>query len=162
MIGYVYGRVSVGQTGGLLQLWLLRRFGTLCSLQPILFGLILLTRQFWTLGGVLVGVGVLVIVLVELFADWKMRLPGLKSLTTETRKALDEFKRMATHTTPTVEGNGDEAASLVGTRRRTRSRGSMASVLEMMSVTLAVMPSSRSRGPVPLGKTVYIFPVNRQ
>ena len=45
----------------------------------------------------------------------------------------------------------DEENASFGASRGTRARGSMASVLDMMSLTLAVEPSSsRQRGPVPL------------
>jgi hypothetical protein len=50
----------------------------------------------------------------------------------------------------------EENANLVRTARAVRSRTSMASVLEMMSITLAVMPSSsRSQTLVPLGEFAF-------
>ncbi|KAF5374939.1 hypothetical protein D9758_000569 [Tetrapyrgos nigripes] len=146
LIGYVYARTH-SQTGGVLQLWLLRRFATLLSLQPILLGLIFLSRQFWIEGGVLVGVGVMVILFVEFYTTWKTRLPGRNSLSPITRNSLETFQNLAKRP-GSSEGEG---ASLVSSPIGTRTRGSMASVLEMMSLTLAVMPSSSpTRGPVPL------------
>ena len=41
LVGYVYGRTR-SQTGGLLQMWLIQRFGTLLAFQPLVLGLILL------------------------------------------------------------------------------------------------------------------------
>ncbi|KAF8167474.1 hypothetical protein B0H34DRAFT_18533 [Crassisporium funariophilum] len=145
LVGYVYARTH-SQTGGLLQIWLLRRFGTLLSFQPILLGLVLMTRHFWIEGGVLVGTGVFVIIFVESYTTWKTRLPGRKSLSPITQNSIDTFAsaadRYIDHETDTINGS-----SLPGTR----TRGSMASVLEMMSVTLAVMPSASTyRGAVPL------------
>ncbi|KAF9556409.1 hypothetical protein CPC08DRAFT_778388 [Agrocybe pediades] len=143
LIGYVYARTH-SQTGGLLQIWLLRRFGTLLSFQPILLGLIVLTLRFWIEGGILIGCGVFVILFVESYAHWKTTLPGRKSLSPITRNSLDTFETTAdkyiSEETDTANGS-----SLPGTR----TRGSMASVLEMMSITLAVMPSSH-KGAVPL------------
>jgi len=129
-----------------MHLWLLRRFGTLLSFQPILLGLIFLTLKFWIEGGVLIGSGVFVIVFVETYTNWKTRLPGNRSLSPITQNSLDTFASGAdgylNPDTDTVNGS-----SIPGTR----TRGSMASVLEMMSVTLAVMPSSSTyKGAVPL------------
>ncbi|KAJ7446697.1 hypothetical protein FB451DRAFT_1291217 [Mycena latifolia] len=126
LVGYVYARTH-SQTGGLLQIWLLRRFGTLLS------------REFWIEGGVLVGTGFFVIVFVEAYVIYRTRLPGRRSLSPITRDSLDSFAASAgSSRRRTVD---DETASLVSSARPGhRPRGSMASVLEMMSVTLAVMP----------------------
>ncbi|KAJ6468959.1 hypothetical protein DFH09DRAFT_1344990 [Mycena vulgaris] len=140
LVGYVFARTH-SQTGGLLQIWLLRRFGTLLSFQPILLGLIFLSRGFWIEGGVLAGTGLFVIVFVEAYVIHKTRLPGRRSLSPITRESLNSFAASATlKRRRTVD---DETASLVSSARQGqghRPRGSMASVLEMMSVTLAVMP----------------------
>ncbi|KAJ7145847.1 hypothetical protein C8R44DRAFT_655846 [Mycena epipterygia] len=140
LVGYVYARTH-SQTGGLLQIWLLRRFGTLLAFQPILLGLIFLSRRFWIEGGVLVGVGFFVIVFVEAFAIHKTRLPGRRSLTPIARDSLDSFAASARPSAAKRRTVDDETTSLVSSARPGhRPRGSMASVLEMMSVTLAVMP----------------------
>lgn len=149
LVGYVYGRTQ-SQTGGLLQIWLLRRFGTVVAFQPILLGLIYLSRELWIEGGVLCGVGGAVILFMEGYAMWKTRLPGRKSLSHVAQDSLDRFVEIAR---PKGRRNVDEeSTSLVsGSGRGQRTRGSLASVLEMMSLTLAVMPSStETRGPVPL------------
>ncbi|KAL1737393.1 hypothetical protein EV714DRAFT_278873 [Schizophyllum commune] len=149
LVGYVYGRTH-SQTGGLLQIWLLRRFGTVVAFQPILLGLIYLSRELWIEGGILCGVGGAVMLFMEGYATWKTRLPGRKSLSHVTQDSLDRFVEIAR---PKGRRNVDEeSTSLVsGSRLGQRTRGSLASVLEMMSLTLAVMPSSAEvRGPVPL------------
>ena len=152
LIGYVYGRTH-SQTGGVLQIWILKRFGTVLALQPLVLGLILLSRQFWIEGGILCGVALFVVLFVESYCAWKTRLPGRRSLNATTRDSLDTFLRAARPTAP--RDIDEESASLVSSTRNTRARGSFASILEMMSLTLAVMPSpSQSRGPVPLGKAV--------
>ncbi|KAF8183820.1 hypothetical protein K438DRAFT_1838672 [Mycena galopus ATCC 62051] len=143
LVGYVYARTH-SQTGGLLQIWLLRRFGTLLSLQPILLGLIFLSREFWIEGGVLCGAGVFVILFVEIFVITKTRQPGRGSLSPITRDSLDAFSKAARPPTTKRRTVDDESTSLVSSARvGHRTRGSMASVLEMMSVTLAVMPPRR-------------------
>jgi len=134
-----------------LQIWLLRRFATVVAFQPILLGLVFLTRKLWIEGGVLVGVAVLAIIIAELYAASLMRLPSRRSLSPVTQDALDTFQERAR---PVNQPNSsdDEGTSLVSSSQRAvRSRGSMASVLEMMSLTLAVMPTPHSgRHAVPL------------
>lgn len=149
LIGYVYGRTH-SQTGGMLQIWLLKRLGTILAFQPLILGLIFLSRRFWIQGGVLCGVAVFVVLFVEIYCTLKTRLPGRRSLSRITIDSLDAFARSAKPSTPDAD---EENTSLVSSGRNTRARGSFASVLEMMSLTLAVMPSpSQSRGPVPLGE----------
>lgn len=148
LVGYVYARTH-SQTGGLLQIWLLRRFGTLLSFQPLLLGLILLTRQLWILGGVLVGVAIGLVIAVEAFCNWKTRLPGLKSLSPISQDSLQTFTSSAK--AADIHPTDDASTSYVSSGLGRRTRGSMASILDMMSLTLAVEPSSsQQRGPVPL------------
>ncbi|KAJ7597412.1 hypothetical protein C8J56DRAFT_920009 [Mycena floridula] len=147
LVGYVFARTH-SSTGGLLQIWILRRFGTLLSLQPILLGLIFLSQKFWIEGGILLGCGGIIILFVETYTHLKTRLPTRKSLSAITKDSLDTFNQTARpngrHRTET------QSPSLVSSGPA-RTRGSFASVLEMMSVTLAVMPSqSATRGAVPL------------
>lgn len=130
-------------------MWLLKRFASVVAFQPILLGLIFLSRRIFIEGGILVGVGAAAIIFVEIYAKWKTRRPGRNTLSNVTLDALDTFAERAS--TATGQGEGSEVAS-VASPPRMRQRGSMASVLEMMSLTLAVMPSSQqSRGAVPLG-----------
>ena len=149
LVGYVYGRTH-SQTGGLLQIWLLRRLGTILAFQPLVLGLVFLTRRLWIEGGILVGTAFFVVLVVETFCNWRTKLPGRSSLSPITQNSLKTFEQSAK---PTRQRDVDEeSTSLVSTARMTRARGSFASVLEMMSLTLAVTPSpSETRGPVPLG-----------
>ena len=146
----MYGRTH-SQTGGLLSIWILKRFGTILAFQPLVLGLILLSRRLWIEGGILCGVALFIVLFVEIYCTWKTRLPGRRSLSPITKESLDTFVRTAP---PTVAPDSDEeSTSLVSSNRTTRARGSFASILEMMSLTLAVMPStSQTRGPVPLGE----------
>jgi len=153
LVGYVYSRASVGQTGGLLHLWVLKRFGTLLALQPLLLGLVLLSHRMWGLGGVLVGTAVLVVVLVEAYTTHRMKRPGAKSLSPIARDSIDRFTSAGRPRSRSPKD--EEGTSLVSSvpRPARRPRTSIASVLDMMSLTLAVMPSStRQRGPIPLRK----------
>ncbi|KZT74967.1 hypothetical protein DAEQUDRAFT_659370 [Daedalea quercina L-15889] len=148
LIGYVYGRTH-SSTGGLLQIWLLRRLGTVLAFQPLILGLVLLSRDLWIEGGILCGFAAFTFVFVESYAAWRTRLPGQRSLSPITQDSLQTFARTAR-----PEGKGDiegESLSLMSSARNTRMRGSFASILDMMSLTLAVVPSpSETRGPVPL------------
>lgn len=130
---------------------MLRRFGTLVAFQPILLGLIFLANEIWIEGGVLAGTGVAVIIFVEIYAFWKTREPGQRSLSAITKDSLATFRTTAKKRGPSEE---DDVSHNSSGRAGGRTRGSMASVLEMMSLTLAVMPSSSNhRGPVPLSRS---------
>lgn len=100
----------------------------------------------------------MVALFVELFCSFKMRKPGVRSLSPVTRNSLETFKAAAR---PARRRNVDEeSVSLVSSDKNPRPRGSMASVLEMMSITLAVIPSpSQLRGPVPLRKYHDLHPL---
>jgi len=147
LVGYVYARTH-SQTGGLLQIWLLRRFGTLLSLQPMLLGLIFLSRRLRIEGSILITVGLIVIVVVETYTHVKTKLPGKNSLSAITQNSLQTFTTTAKQ--PSFR-TGDTDSSVSSGRPPPLPRGSMASVLDMMSLTLAVTPSpTPQRGPVPL------------
>jgi len=130
-------------------LFMLRRFALLLALQPLVLGLILVSRRLWPEAGALLGTSLAVALFVELFCSFKTRQPGARSLSPITRNSLETFKAAAR---PARRRNVDEeSVSLVNSDKNPRPRGSMASVLEMMSITLAVIPSpSQLRGPVPI------------
>ena len=83
---------------------------------------------------------------VESYASWKTRLPGRKYLSPITQNSLETFANGARQYVENDAGTINESSA-----PGTRTRGSMASVLEMMSTTLAVTPSSFNfTGVVPL------------
>lgn len=144
----MYGRTR-SQTGGLLQIWLLKRLASLIALQPILLGLILLSRRLWPEGGALIGVGLVTIVFVEVYARLKERRSSRAALSPVSQHAIESFRKAAQPDHPTVLD--EESTSIVSSGRATRTRGSYASVLEMMSATLAVVPTQyQQHGPVPI------------
>ena len=144
-----------------MQLFMLRRFALLLALQPLILGLILLSRRLWPEAGTLLGTSVAVALFVELFCSLKTREPGVRSLSPVTRNSLETFGTTARPARrQTVD---EESVSLVSSDKNPRSRGSMASVLEMMSITLAVIPSSsHARGPVPLRECRWLHCSDRR
>lgn len=150
----MYGRTR-SQTGGLLQIWLLKRLASLIALQPILLGLILLTRKIWPEGSALIAVGVVIIIFVSLYTRIKERQPGRGALSPVALHALESFRKAAQPGRPTLLD--EESTSVVSSGRGARTRGSFASVLEMMTTTLAVMPTQyQQHGPVPI-RTFFPF-----
>jgi calcium permeable stress-gated cation channel len=144
----VFGRTR-SQTGGLLQIWLLKRLASLVALQPILLGLILLTRRLWPEGFALLTVGFAIIIVVELYTRVKERQPGRGALSPVALHAIESFRKAAQPDRPTVLD--EESTSIVSSGRGERTRGSFASVLEMMTTTLAVVPTQyQQHGPVPI------------
>ena len=137
----------------------MKRLGTTLALQPLLLGLIFLSRRLWIEGGVLCGTAVFVVGFVEAYCRRRTRASGGATTTTTTaqlgvvtRDSLATFARTARPAQP--RDLDEESTSLVSSARNTRMRGSFASILDMMSMTLAVMPSpSQTRGAVPLGES---------
>lgn len=153
LIGYVYGRTDSGPTGGLLQLWIMRRFATLLALQPLLLGLIILSRRKWILGGIMIGIAVAIVFLVEWYCYKVLRKPGVDSLSPVTRDAIETYVRSARPAGRfgAIGGSSTAPSSTDQKGKRRNQNGSISSILDMMSVTLAVMPSrTRNRPPVPL------------
>jgi hypothetical protein len=106
------------------------------------------SRRLWPEGGTLVGTGGLTIFFVEVYTHIKGRLPGRAALSPVSQHALESFRKAAQPSNPAVLE--EESTSIVSSGRA-RTRGSFASVLEMMSTTLAVVPSRyQQHGPVPL------------
>jgi hypothetical protein len=156
LVGYVWSRTDAPSTGGLLQLWLIRRFATLIALQPLLLGLILLTRRLWGLACVLLGAALVIVITVESYCRFKLRNPSEREFSPVVRDSLATFRRSAQGTKSrrrlTIEEDGTSLVS-APMERGGIPRGSIASVLEMMSITLNVMPSpNRPRDAVPIGK----------
>ncbi len=89
----MYGRTR-SQTGGLLQIWLLKRFASLIALQSILLGLILLSRELWPEGGALVGAGVFTLLFVEVYTRLKERSPGRRALNPVSQHALESVQML--------------------------------------------------------------------
>jgi hypothetical protein len=169
LVGNAFGRTDSSQTGGLLQLWVLRRFATLLALQPLLLCLLLLSRELWILGGIMGGVALLVVCVVEGYAVegyavegyavegyaiWRLRKPGRRSLGAVTRHSLRAYENSARPRR--VVASASEERSTTSTSdcpRRRNAHTGISSVLDMMNITLAVMPSpARNRGPMPLRK----------
>ena len=99
----------------------------------------------------MIGVGAVTIFIVEIYTTYKTRLPGRKTLNEATIESLETFQATAHSKRRAIE----EEESIDNTDVQPRPvyhRGSFASVLEMMSITLAVAPSnSQSRSAIPLG-----------
>jgi hypothetical protein len=132
-----------------MQIWLLKCLASISMLQPLLLGLILLSRQLWIEGGILSGFSLGTLLVVELFTASKSRLRASHYLEPTTRESLKAFSETARSSTYADASN--ESVGNLSSPRRVRE--SIASVLEMMSLTLAVMPpASRHRGPLPLRK----------
>jgi hypothetical protein len=75
-LGYISTRYTVeyaqttrsgGYTGALIALWTIRRFGWVLGTQPLLFGLIMLSRREWAIGGVSIAIGGIAVILSEIF-----------------------------------------------------------------------------------------------
>ena len=161
LVGYVWTRTNAPSTGGVLQLWLLRRFATLLALQPLLMALIFLTRGLWSLAGVLLGAALLIVLITEGYCRHKSRTPPERKFSPVVRDSLATFKRSMVGSRGrrrlTIEEDGTSLVSSPMGRSGVP-RGSIASVLDMMSITLNVMPSlNRTKDAVPIGKYYWLI-----
>ncbi|KAM0753755.1 hypothetical protein T439DRAFT_377901 [Meredithblackwellia eburnea MCA 4105] len=121
----------------------------LVVLQPILLGLVLLSRQLFLFGGLCLGFAGLLIVASFGLALWtKRQRRRMSQVSARTRKALDAFELGCTDGSfSETAGNSKRQSntSLIGRR-------SMASVFEMMNGISP--PTRKSRPPLPLESEV--------
>lgn len=78
-----------GFEGATLALWTIRRFGWVLALQPLIYGLIVLSRREWEIGGVSIGVAVITVIISEVVTVGLHRGPSRRKLSFPTKKALD-------------------------------------------------------------------------
>ncbi|KAH9937349.1 uncharacterized protein B0H18DRAFT_950236 [Fomitopsis serialis] len=122
LIGHVHGRTH-SSTGGLLQIWLVRRLGTLLAFQPLILGLIPLEQRSLDEGGILCGFAVFTSIFVESYTAWRTRLPGPRSLSLSPRFVGD----LRAYCTPGKRGVAEEESlSLVSSARNTGCASSLA------------------------------------
>lgn len=92
MVDYVLVE-RVGYSAASIGLWTIRRFGWVLGTQPALFGLIMLSRREWALGGASLGIAVITIVVSEILTSRRYRQSKKTRLSSGTRVALDKIDR---------------------------------------------------------------------
>ncbi|TYJ58169.1 hypothetical protein B9479_000993 [Cryptococcus floricola] len=92
MVSHVFIDSSGGHLGTLAGLWTVRRLGWVLALGPVLYGLILLSRNEWALAAVSLAVGVIAFLLAETLTFWRVPSPTYNNLKPDTRQALDRAK----------------------------------------------------------------------
>ncbi|WWD08005.1 hypothetical protein V865_006115 [Kwoniella europaea PYCC6329] len=110
MIEHVFVDSSAGYTGTVLALWSVRRFGWLLGFQPLPYGLILLSRNEWAIGGISIGVAIGTVLLSEGLTVLRYKEKRRKDLNGNTRKALDELSS-SMQDTKKDDGNRNERNS---------------------------------------------------
>ncbi|ODO03038.1 hypothetical protein I350_05883 [Cryptococcus amylolentus CBS 6273] len=92
MVSHVFIDSSNGHLGTLAGLWTVRRLGWVLALGPVLYGLIMLSRNEWALAAVSLAVGVIAFVSAETLTFWRIPSPSYNNLKPDTRQALDRVK----------------------------------------------------------------------
>ncbi|WWD00248.1 hypothetical protein V866_007157 [Kwoniella sp. B9012] len=110
MIEHVFVDSSAGYTGTVLALWSVRRFGWVLGFQPLLYGLILLSRNEWAIGGVSIAVAIITVLLSEGLTVLEYKEKRRKDLNGNTRKGLDELS-FSMQDTKKDDGNRNERNS---------------------------------------------------
>lgn len=83
----------LGYSAASLGLWTIRRFGWVLGIQPALFGLILLSRREWALGGASLGVAAITVTLSELLTTRRYRTSRKRRLPSERRAARNQMAK---------------------------------------------------------------------
>lgn len=81
--------VDFSFSDGYLGLWLVRRLGWCLGIQPLLYGLILLSRREWAIGGVSCAIALLAVILSEALTARRLPEKRRKHLDSSTRSSLD-------------------------------------------------------------------------
>ncbi|ORX33503.1 hypothetical protein BD324DRAFT_658318 [Kockovaella imperatae] len=94
---YMIENVCVDKHGGFISptlgLWVITRFGLLLSLQPLLYGLILLSRREWAIGSVSLALALITVLLVSGLTFLRYPSPRRKDLPIRTKNALADLRR---------------------------------------------------------------------
>lgn len=93
MVEKVFVDAHSGPANAKLGLWLVARFGLLLSIQPFLYGLILLSRREWAISGASIAVGFITILLVSGFTWLRFPQPRFSDLPGPTRLAITKMRR---------------------------------------------------------------------
>jgi hypothetical protein len=88
---------SQGFEAATLALWTIRRFGWVLALQPLIYGLIVLSRREWEMGGISIGVAVVTVVISEIVTAGLHPSPSRRKLSASTRKSLDDISVAMRH-----------------------------------------------------------------
>ncbi|KAK4684130.1 ATP-dependent RNA helicase DOB1, partial [Tremellales sp. Uapishka_1] len=142
LVNYVYCQTS-GGPNTLIVMWTLRRFGWALAVQPLVFGLILLSRDEYAIGGVSFGVALVVLLLSEALTVGRHPARSKKHLSPQTRDSLDRLSKQLL----IKHGPEPDTPNLTPRHRRRRSN---ASILEMIHTLLPGVSRLPPSGPIPL------------
>lgn len=136
----------LGSSGGKLVIWLLRSLALVLLCQPVLLGLILLSRREWGIGGASIGVAVVGLLLFEGLV-WKQGRTATLSRTEHAKFRLFA-KRLQSHAVEPIDNMSiDRPSDFENSGRRRRSN---ATIFELMSDLLLPSNQTRSQGHLPL------------
>lgn len=135
-----------GSSGGKLAIWLIRCLALVLLFQPVLLGLILLSRREWAIGGASLGVALAGLMLFEGLV-WRKGRPVTLSRTEHAKFRLFA-KRLQSHAVEPIDNMSiDRPSELENHGRRRRSN---ATIFELMSDLLLPSNQTRSQGHLPL------------
>ncbi|WWC59119.1 uncharacterized protein I303_101667 [Kwoniella dejecticola CBS 10117] len=143
MVEHVFVDTSSGYPGILLSLWTVRRFGWTLAIQPALYGLILMSRNEWTLGGIGVGVSVITLMLSEGLTVLRYHDKRRRDLDGGTRKALDDLSNSMRNPKSTSRnlGGSNSVADVNGNENENEQiRRSRQSDLSLLNRVQALLP----------------------
>lgn len=146
-VEYVYAP-STGYEAATLALWTTRRLGWTLCLQPLIYGLVLLSRNEWEIGGASVGVAVLTLVLAELLTVGRHPTPSRKKLDSSTKRILDEIGRTINRSS--TSGGTQSRPTSTASSQLLRPRQSTSSMLRRLTALLPGLSRLPDDCPLPL------------
>ncbi|KAJ9103109.1 hypothetical protein QFC21_002531 [Naganishia friedmannii] len=136
-----------GSSGGRLAILLIRSLAVVLLCQPVLLGLILLSRREWAIGGASLGVALAGLMLFEGLLVWRKGRSTALSRTEHAKFRLFA-KRLQSHAVEPIDNMSiDRPSELENSGRRRRSN---ATIFELMSDLLLPSNQTRSQGHLPL------------
>ena len=138
---------SKGYEAATLALWTIRRFGWVLALQPLIYGLIVLSRREWEIGGISIGVAVVTVIISELVTAGLHPSPKRNKLSASTQKSLDDISHAMRH--PPVPAQLTRAIS-GSSSQILRSRQSTSSMLRRLTTLLPGLSRLPPECPLPL------------
>ncbi|WWC87156.1 uncharacterized protein L201_002042 [Kwoniella dendrophila CBS 6074] len=109
MIEYVFIDSSAGHSNTVLALWTIRRFGWTLSIQPLLYGFILLSRNEWAIGGISIGIAFITVLISEGLTELRYRERRKSDLSIKTQKALKEMEVMMRSDTNAIPSSSESS-----------------------------------------------------
>lgn len=119
----------------ILGLWTLRRFGWVLAIQPLIFGLILLSRREWAIGGASLGIAGITVILSELLPVGRYPDPSKRRLPKSLQETIKQVDRQMS------ESSGTRTVSMTDTHHRISDSSMLQRIAALLPAYTRLPPS---------------------